>query len=84
MSCYFHFYISIINCKEAASNLVYHSIMYRLLYLALKFFQVICCVNFGQNVIILETCIGFIVRVNPDDENTGLKEMLLYSLSKIL
>jgi len=51
--------------------------------LGIKIFQVICCINFGLNVIILETCIGFIVRVNPDDENIGLKKML-YSLPKIL
>jgi len=78
MSCYFHFYISIINCKEAVGNLVYHIIMYSLLYLAFKFFQVIYCVNCGLNVIILETCIGFIVRVNPDDENIGLKKCTVY------
>jgi hypothetical protein len=83
MSCYFHFYISIINCKEADGNLVYHIIMYSLLDLAFKFFQVIWRFNFGLKVIILETCIGFIVRVTSDDENIGLKQMLLYSLPKI-
>jgi hypothetical protein len=84
MSCYFHFYISIINCEEAVGNLVYHIIMHSLLNLAFIFFQVIWCFNFGLKVIILETSIGFIVGINPDDENSGLKRMLLYSLPKIL
>lgn len=49
-----------------------------------KFFQVIWCFDFGLKVIILETCIGFIVRVNPDDGKQWTEQMLLYSLPKIL